>query len=58
MTYKCECCKSIFTSPLVSRVRENLDGEHGWQTRTELYCPVCGSEDINEVQYVRDQLLP
>lgn len=54
MVYKCRCCKALFTTPIVDRIRENLDEENGWWTYTELLCPSCGSENIEEVRYDKD----
>lgn len=53
--YVCNRCKARYDEPAEYRYRENLDGEHGWTEFTVLYCPECGSENIDEVDaYGRD----
>lgn len=46
--YYCEDCGEWFDEPTIRVTRENLDGERGWETRTELLCPMCGSDQIEE----------
>ena len=48
MLYRCDLCGEEFREPDTWRVTENLDGENGWRTYTEEYCPRCGSQDFEE----------
>ena len=50
--YRCDRCGELFNEPDTRRITENLDGENGWWTHTEEYCPHCGSQDFEE--YVWD----
>lgn len=45
----CNGCGCRFDEPIIRRVKENLDGENGWQTFYEKRCPYCGSEEIEEI---------
>lgn len=45
----CERCGAVFDEPTIYEYRENLDGEHGWATFTEMYCPECGSDDLEDI---------
>lgn len=47
-TYCCLRCGERFHEPTIRVTRENLDGERGWETRTEYLCPVCGDDQIEE----------
>ena len=46
--FRCDWCGALFDEPDTRRVTENLDGENGWWTHTEEYCPRCGSQDVEE----------
>lgn len=46
--YYCDDCGEWFDEPTIRVTRENLDGEHGWETRAEQLCPMCGSPEIEE----------
>ena len=46
--FRCDWCGELFNEPDTRRVTENLDGENGWWTYTEEYCPRCGSRDFEE----------
>ena len=46
--YRCNRCGEEFWEPDTRTVTENLDGENGWWTYTEEYCPRCGTADIDE----------
>jgi len=46
--FRCDWCGALFDEPDTRRVTENLDGENGWWTHTEEYCPRCGSQDFEE----------
>lgn len=46
--FRCDCCGELFDEPDSVKVTENLDGENGWWTYTEEYCPHCGSQDFDE----------
>lgn len=45
---RCNRCGEEFYEPDTRKFRENLDGENGWWTYTEEYCPRCGSQDFEE----------
>lgn len=45
---RCDWCGALFDEPDTRRITENLDGENGWWTHTEEYCPRCGSQDFEE----------
>lgn len=47
--FRCNRCGEEFQEPDTRRVRENLDGENGWWTYAEEYCPRCGSQAFREV---------
>lgn len=49
MTWHCDCCGATFDEPLVKSVIENLDGENGWWQHLDIFCPVCGGEQIEGV---------
>lgn len=46
--FRCDWCGALFDEPDTRRITENLDGENGWWTYTEEYCPRCGSQDFEE----------
>lgn len=46
--YRCDSCGKVFEDPDILRITENLDGENGWCTHTEEYCPRCGSQDFED----------
>lgn len=46
--FRCDWCGELFDEPDTRCVTENLDGENGWWTHTEEYCPRCGSQDFEE----------
>lgn len=46
--YKCDLCGALFYEPDTRRMAENLDGENGWWTHTEEYCPYCGAVEFWE----------
>ena len=46
--FRCYRCGELFDEPDSVKVTENLDGENGWWTYTEEYCPHCGSQDFDE----------
>lgn len=46
--YYCDDCGEWFDEPMIRVTRENLDGERGWETRTELLCPMCDSDQIGK----------
>lgn len=46
--FRCDWCGELFDEPDTRRITENLDGENGWWTHTEEYCPRCGSQDFEE----------
>ena len=46
--FRCDWCGEEFREPDTRRITENLDGENGWWTHTEAYCPFCGSEEFEE----------
>lgn len=46
--FRCDWCGALFDEPDIRRITENLDGENGWWTHTEEYCPRCGSQDLEE----------
>lgn len=48
MKYRCYTCGKRFRKPKIVTVRENLDGENGWETRHEAQCPKCGGDDFEE----------
>ena len=51
--YKCEDCGSIFTEPKEHTWSEDLSGEGwGWCTFTDLLCPDCGCDRIDD--YMED----
>lgn len=50
MKYQCIACGAIFDEPSRYPLRENLDGENGWETRTVESCPWCGEEWFREVE--------
>ena len=49
MLWRCECCGAEFDQPYYNRYRDCLDGENGWETRCELLCPDCASDEIEEI---------
>lgn len=49
MSMMCTRCRAVFDEPMIYEYRENLDGEHGWATFTEMYCPECGSDDLEDI---------
>ena len=53
--YKCSCCGEIFDEPDYITIRENLDGEHGWWTHNEDFCPYCGSEDFEDYDIFEEE---
>lgn len=46
--YKCETCGAMFTDPRRIVMRENLDGENGWETQYLETCPYCAGEWFEE----------
>ena len=48
--FRCDRCGEAFYEPNRQTFRENLDGEDGWWTYTEAYCPHCGSQDFEEAR--------
>lgn len=48
--YRCEACGVLFDEPSRYPMRENLDGENGWETRYVACCPWCGEEWYEEVE--------
>ena len=48
MRYRCYTCGKRFRKSKIVTVRENLDGENGWETRQEERCPNCGGDDFEE----------
>lgn len=48
MMFRCNWCGSLFQEPGRQDITENLDGENGWWTHTDEYCPRCGSGDFEE----------
>ena len=55
MLFRCDWCGELFNEPDTRRVTENLDGENGWWTHTEEYCPYCGSQDFEEYAEIDDE---
>lgn len=53
--FRCDWCGELFNEPDTRRVTENLDGENGWWTHTEEYCPYCGSQDFEEYAEIDDE---
>lgn len=53
--FRCDWCGELFNEPNTRRVTENLDGENGWWTHTEEYCPYCGSQDFEEYAEIDDE---
>ena len=53
--FRCDWCGEEFLEPDTRRVTENLDGENGWWTYNEPYCPRCGSADIEETEDDEDE---
>ena len=53
--FRCDRCGEEFYQPDTRRVTENLDGENGWWTYTEEYCPRCGSHDFEEATEYEDE---
>lgn len=49
MSYRCEICGVKFDEPRLSEKRVNLDGENGWWTDVQAYCPVCGYQEFEEI---------
>lgn len=47
--YRCYNCGNTFDEPVRVKYRENLDGENGWQTVVDEYCPFCGDQWFEEV---------
>nr|DAR58275.1 MAG TPA: MqsA [Caudoviricetes sp.] len=54
MRYRCYTCGKRFRKPEIVTVRENLDGENGWETRHEAQCPKCGGDDFEEADSEQD----
>lgn len=48
--YRCESCGAIFADPRRVVLRENLDGERGYETRAVESCPWCGEEWLEEAE--------
>ena len=46
--WQCQYCGATFAEPFNKTVTENLDGENGWWTHTERFCPKCGSDEIEQ----------
>lgn len=45
--WKCKDCGSVFDEPDSRSWKEEMSGDGwAWQTFTDYFCPVCGSEDI------------
>lgn len=53
--FRCDWCGELFDEPDTRCVTENLDGENGWWTHTEEYCPHCGSQDFEEYAEIDDE---
>lgn len=47
--WKCLDCGAIFYEPCEKSWREDMNGD-GWafQTITDLFCPYCGSDEIEQ----------
>lgn len=46
--YKCDDCGAVFDEPDEFSWREEMSGDGwAWQTFTERYCPICGSQDFD-----------
>ena len=58
MLFRCDWCGEIFDEPDTRRVTENLDGENGWWTHTEEYCPRCGFYTISWKSQQRSTFQP
>ena len=50
MRYRCYTCGKRFRKPKIVTVRENLDGENGWEITTRARCPYCGEEWFRRVK--------
>lgn len=48
--FRCDACGERFEEPLLCTMQENLDGEHGWETRVVAVCPWCGEGWFKEVE--------
>ena len=49
MMWRCADCGSTFDEPDEVTWKEEMSGDGwAWQTFTELYCPNCGSQEIEE----------
>ena len=48
-TYKCRWCKATFDEPDIASYTENLDGEQGIWTYHYWTCPICGSDEVFEI---------
>ena len=55
---RCNDCGAEFYEPNTRRVSENLDGENGWWTYTEAYCPRCGNQEFGEITEDEDEEEP
>lgn len=47
---RCRHCNAVLDDADLDRMEytECLDGENGWQRFVEYYCPICGSDDIEQ----------
>lgn len=53
--WKCSDCGAVFSEPDEVSWKEEMSGDGwAWQTFTELFCPHCGSQDI-ERYYGEDE---
>ena len=53
--WKCSDCGAVFSEPDEVSWKEEMSGDGwAWQTFTELFCPRCGSQDI-ERYYGEDE---
>ena len=52
----CNECFSKFDEPSIKSYWENLDGENGWQRLHEAHCPYCGSEQVEAMREIDDDL--
>ena len=48
--YLCGRCGLIFDAPEQIRRIENLDGERGWWEHFDPVCPLCGTDDFDEIE--------
>ena len=46
----CRACRTVFDEAESVRRMENLDGENGWWEHWDDVCPVCGSDEFDEIE--------